>query len=281
MFINGKKFGDILVEKKIITESQLKEALLYQKTHEGLKLGDIIIALGFAKDIQVLKSVTLDYHVPMAIELLKKQGRDVSHLTHLSNSGILNNHIIDKEENSLEKFRYNFEIPKLIDEKLFCFDINEEVILDSIIAMIDQENYQQAIHYSLDSISKFTNSKIIIYILTWLYTKEGLITDAEALNRQMNQGYEEQYHILELLAFGKIIDKNYKEAIVIYKNLLKMEESKDKPIWYFYFGYAFDLNSDNKVFAEKFYRHYLKTMDFNEDKHLEIFIKERLRTFNK
>ena len=147
--------------------------------------------------------------------------------------------------------------------------------------LLTVENYQQAIHYSLDSISKFTNSKIIIYILTWLYTKEGLITDAEALNRQMNQGYEEQYHILELLAFGKIIDKNYKEAIVIYKNLLKMEESKDKPIWYFYFGYAFDLNSDNKVFAEKFYRHYLKTMDFNEDKHLEIFIKERLRTFNK
>lgn len=278
MFISGKKFGDILVEKKIITQAQLKEALLYQKAHKDLKLGDILISLGFAKDIQVLKSVTLDYHIPMAIELLKKQGRDVSHLTHLSNSGILDNKMVKKEETVLDKFRYNFKMPKLIDEKLFSFDVNEDVILSTTIEMIEQKKYQQAINYSLDTMSNFSNSKIIIYVLTWLYIKEGLITDAETLNRQMNPEYLNQYHILELLSFGKIMNKEYKNAIIFYKDLLKMEESKNNHIWYFYFGYAFDLNSDNKVFAEKFYRHYLKN---NQIKEYEIFIKDRLRTFKK
>lgn len=277
MLINGKKFGNVLVEKKIINQSQLDEALLYQKTHKGLKLGDIIISLGFAEDIQVLKSVTLDYHIPMAIELLRKQGRDVSHLIHLSGSGILDNALMEETESSLEKFRYTFEIQKLLDEKLFSFDINEETLLNTLIVMIDQEKYQQAINYALDSISNFPNSKLIIYVLTWLYIKEGLITDAEVLNRQMNPNYMEQYHIIELLAFGRMANKEYKEAIVLYKALLKMDEVKQNSIWFFYFGYSFDLNNKNKVFAEKFYRHFLKHEENNQD--LNTFIKERLASF--
>ncbi len=41
-----KKFGQLLLEKKIVNESQIKEALEVQKTN-GKALGDILIDLGY------------------------------------------------------------------------------------------------------------------------------------------------------------------------------------------------------------------------------------------
>ena len=51
MFMNikegkRKKFGQLLLEKKIVTESQINEALEVQKTN-GRALGDILIDLGY------------------------------------------------------------------------------------------------------------------------------------------------------------------------------------------------------------------------------------------
>lgn len=284
MLLNGKRFGDILLQENIISKTQLDKALAFQSKNTHMKLGDVLIHLDFAGESAILKAATLDYHIPMAIELLKKMGRNTDHLSHLglTENGISlhdDNHNLDQDEDLLDQFRYKFKIPKINDALLSTFDVNEENVINTLLTFINRSKYQQAIKYALNSIGDFANPNLIIYLLTWLYTKEELYDDAYAMNRQMNTLYMDQSYTLELLAFGKLQQKDCIGAISIYKSLLKFPESKVNLIWFFYFAYAFDLNGDNKILAEKFYTYYKKNnqnIDF-----LQTFVDDRLNIFHK
>ncbi len=68
------KLGQILVEKKLITQDQLESALAEQKKHKHLLLGEILSKKGFLTD-EVLYRVLSEQS---AIEYIKLSGRNIS-----------------------------------------------------------------------------------------------------------------------------------------------------------------------------------------------------------
>lgn len=59
-----KRIGTILYKLGIITPEQLKEGLNYQKEHEGTRLGEALIALGYANEVQVAQALARQYQLP-------------------------------------------------------------------------------------------------------------------------------------------------------------------------------------------------------------------------
>jgi hypothetical protein len=51
-----KPIGEILVEKKLISEQQLNEALAMQKERPGEKLGQILVKMGYVSKKEVLRA---------------------------------------------------------------------------------------------------------------------------------------------------------------------------------------------------------------------------------
>ena len=61
------KLGDILVREGLITQDQLKKALLEQKT-SGMRLGYTLVKLGFIEETEVTKMLARQYRMP-AVDL--------------------------------------------------------------------------------------------------------------------------------------------------------------------------------------------------------------------
>jgi len=61
--IVSKQLGDLLVERGIIGEAQLEKALKHQKEKGGL-IGQILVALGFAKEEEIAQALTVQYGFP-------------------------------------------------------------------------------------------------------------------------------------------------------------------------------------------------------------------------
>jgi type IV pilus assembly protein PilB len=55
--IRNVRIGDVLKEYGYITDEQLEQALVYQKTHEGVRLGGALIALGLITESQMLEAL--------------------------------------------------------------------------------------------------------------------------------------------------------------------------------------------------------------------------------
>ena len=58
-----KKLGELLIEQKIIKESELQKAMQVQKEKGGL-LGSILVLLGFATEEQIAQALTTQYGFP-------------------------------------------------------------------------------------------------------------------------------------------------------------------------------------------------------------------------
>ena len=61
--IVNKQLGELLKDHKIITEEQLAEALNKQKQEGGL-IGEILVALGYAKEEEIAQALTIQYGFP-------------------------------------------------------------------------------------------------------------------------------------------------------------------------------------------------------------------------
>src|SRR3989338_1024784 len=59
----SKQLGELLLERKIIKESELQKALQIQKEKGGL-LGNILVLLGFATEEQIAQALTTQYGFP-------------------------------------------------------------------------------------------------------------------------------------------------------------------------------------------------------------------------
>ncbi len=55
----GTRIGEILVGCGYVTDEQLQEALAYQESHEGIRLGRALIEMGFLSEWQMLKGLGL------------------------------------------------------------------------------------------------------------------------------------------------------------------------------------------------------------------------------
>ncbi len=58
-----KQLGELLIERGIVTKAQLEKALRFQKEKGGL-LGQILIVLGFTKEEEIAKALTVQYGFP-------------------------------------------------------------------------------------------------------------------------------------------------------------------------------------------------------------------------
>ncbi len=58
-----KQLGELLIERGIITCSQLEKALQVQKEKGGL-LGQILVVLGFTKEEEIAQALTIQYGFP-------------------------------------------------------------------------------------------------------------------------------------------------------------------------------------------------------------------------
>jgi len=61
--IISKQLGELLLDKKIISERQLQKALAIQKDKGGL-IGGILVLLGFATEEQIAQSLTTQFGYP-------------------------------------------------------------------------------------------------------------------------------------------------------------------------------------------------------------------------
>ena len=61
--IVSKQLGELLMERGIITETQLEKALKIQREKGGL-IGQILVVLGFAKEDEIAQSLTVQYGFP-------------------------------------------------------------------------------------------------------------------------------------------------------------------------------------------------------------------------
>ncbi|NQU95396.1 MAG: hypothetical protein HQ549_04105 [Candidatus Omnitrophica bacterium] len=58
-----KQLGELLIERGVITRSQLEKALQIQKEKGGL-LGQILVVLGFTKEEEIAQALTIQYGFP-------------------------------------------------------------------------------------------------------------------------------------------------------------------------------------------------------------------------
>ena len=59
----SKRLGELLLEKKIIKQKQLKHALRVQKEKSG-HLGGILVSLGYATEVQIAQVLTTQFGFP-------------------------------------------------------------------------------------------------------------------------------------------------------------------------------------------------------------------------
>lgn len=59
----SKQLGELLIERKVIAEPELKKALQVQKEKGGL-IGNILVLLGFATEEQIAQALTTQYGFP-------------------------------------------------------------------------------------------------------------------------------------------------------------------------------------------------------------------------
>ena len=59
----SKQLGELLKERNIITDEQLKEALDLQRQKGGL-IGETLISLGYAKEEEIAQALTVQYGFP-------------------------------------------------------------------------------------------------------------------------------------------------------------------------------------------------------------------------
>jgi len=58
-----KQLGELLIERGIITDAQLEEALRVQKEKGGL-LGEVLVKMGFTKEEDIAQALTIQYGFP-------------------------------------------------------------------------------------------------------------------------------------------------------------------------------------------------------------------------
>jgi len=58
-----KQLGELLIERGLITKSQLEKALEVQKQKGGL-IGQILVVLGFTKEEEIAQALTVQYGFP-------------------------------------------------------------------------------------------------------------------------------------------------------------------------------------------------------------------------
>lgn len=61
--INTKQLGELLLDRGILNQSQLDQALSIQRDKGGL-IGEILVELGFAKEDDIAQSLTAQYGFP-------------------------------------------------------------------------------------------------------------------------------------------------------------------------------------------------------------------------
>lgn len=61
--IINKKLGDLLIERNVINQEQLDQALDVQKEKGGL-IGEILVSLGYAKEEDIAQALTAQYGFP-------------------------------------------------------------------------------------------------------------------------------------------------------------------------------------------------------------------------
>jgi len=61
--ILNKHLGDLLIERGIITQEHLEKALVFQQEKGGL-IGEILVALGYAKEEDIAQALTAQYGFP-------------------------------------------------------------------------------------------------------------------------------------------------------------------------------------------------------------------------
>ncbi|MDO8489230.1 MAG: hypothetical protein Q7S42_03860 [Candidatus Omnitrophota bacterium] len=61
--INNKQLGELLLDRGIISQLQLDQALSFQREKGGL-IGEILVELGFVKEDDIAQSLTAQYGFP-------------------------------------------------------------------------------------------------------------------------------------------------------------------------------------------------------------------------
>lgn len=65
--VSGLRIGDLLVAEDLISQDQLEQALIEQRS-SGARLGYVLVKLGFVLEIEITKMLARQYHVP-AVDL--------------------------------------------------------------------------------------------------------------------------------------------------------------------------------------------------------------------
>ena len=136
--IISKQLGELLLDRKIISERQLQKALAIQKDKGGL-IGGILVLLGFATEEQIAQSLTTQFGYPYL---------------------------------PLTNYEIDAKIVKLIPENV-AVQYNM-VIIDKIgnsltVAMSDPLNI-----HAIEDVELITNCKVQVFVSTQTDIKESI-----------------------------------------------------------------------------------------------------------
>ena len=97
-----KLFGEILLEKKYITQSELDEALVLQKEIGG-KIGNVLLNSGIISESQLIETLSEQLYIPLFSEL-KLDTRDIIEVKNIPSTFFKNNKIFPFKETDSELF---------------------------------------------------------------------------------------------------------------------------------------------------------------------------------
>lgn len=126
-----KQLGELLIERGVITKSQLDKALEVQKKKGGL-LGQILVELGFTQEDQIAQSLTVQYGFPYL---------------------------------PLTNYELNAEIVKLIPEnvaKQYCLIAVDKIGDTLTVAMCNPLN-----HKAIEDIELLTKCNVQVFVCTF------------------------------------------------------------------------------------------------------------------
>jgi len=94
----AKRIGEILLDKKLITEAQLHDALSEQNLSNGF-LGGILVSKGWISDRQLMEALSEQFDIPLVD--LKKEQIDMELTRNFSSSLILDHKCFPISENDV------------------------------------------------------------------------------------------------------------------------------------------------------------------------------------
>lgn len=246
--------GKILVERGLVTQAQLDEALTLQAQNPERLLGHILVDQGHLRYAVLVTTIVSDHHLPLAREMLAERERAGEELDEL---GVPLPRLSTPEMRALilgaKEFPVALPSPSLEHFKLDSS--MERELAEDAFSLIDHGQMDEAKQVLVQGLTISPDSQALRYLQSWLLAEQG---NAEQSMQSVEKHLPDFTHnptLLWLMAYNRQRLHKHSEAVENYQALLK----KYTPNTQWYFALAFSLQHLHYwKKARQVYTHYIR-----------------------